>query len=54
MKEKEILQALQVLDEFLSETDEEFDYNITPIPTDNVQTSGNLVFKRFKSISPSR
>lgn len=43
MKEKEILQALQVLDEFLCETDEEFDYNITPIPTDNIQTSGNKV-----------
>ena len=33
MTEKEILQALQVLDDFLCENDEEnFDDNITPIP----------------------
>ena len=43
MKEKEILQALQVLDEFLCENDEEFDKNESQLPTDNAQTSGNKV-----------
>lgn len=53
MTEKEILQALQTIDDFLCENGEEFENNITPIPTTNAQTSGNLVFKRFKRISPS-
>lgn len=43
MTEKEKLQALQVLDSFLSDEDENFDDNITPIPTDDTQTSGNTV-----------
>lgn len=43
MKEKEILQALQVLDEFLCENDENFDKNDSQLPTDNVQTSRNAI-----------
>ena len=54
MTEKEKLQALQVLDSFLSDEDENFDKNDSQLPTDDTQTSGNMVFKRFKSISPSR
>lgn len=36
MTEKERLQALQVLDELLSEEDENFDENYSQLPTDNV------------------
>ena len=43
MTEKEILQALQVLDEFLSDEDENFDKNDSQLPTDNAQTSGNTI-----------
>lgn len=43
MKEKEILQALQAIDSFLCENDEDFDKNDSQLPTDNVQTSGNKV-----------
>lgn len=52
MNIKEKLQALQVLDSFLSDEDENFDKNDSQLPTYNAQTSGNLVFKRFKTLSP--
>lgn len=43
MNIKEKLQALQVLDSFLSDEDENFDKNDSQLPTDNVQTSRNAI-----------
>lgn len=43
MTEKEKLQALQVLDSFLCENDENFDKNDSQLPTDNAQTAGNAI-----------
>lgn len=43
MNIKEKLQALQVLDSFLSDEDENFDKNESQLPTDDTQTSGNKV-----------
>ena len=50
--EKERLQALQVIDNFLCE-DDEFDENNSQLPTNNIQMSGNGISRaqeRFKSI----
>lgn len=52
MNIEEKLKALQVLDSFLSDEDKNFDENDSQLPTDDTQTSGNLVFKRFKTLSP--
>ena len=41
MTKEEKLQALQVLDELLSEEDENFDENDSQLPTKNIQMSGN-------------
>ena len=43
MNIKEKLQALQVLDSFLSDEDENFDKNDSQLPTDDTQTSGKAI-----------
>ena len=53
MNIKEKLLVLQVIDNFLCEEDENFDEKDSQLPTDDTHTSGNLVFKRFKTLSPS-
>lgn len=43
MNEKEMLQALQVIDNFMSEDDENFDENDSQLPTNNIQMSGKVI-----------
>ena len=43
MTEKEKLQALEVLDELLSEDDENFNENDSQLPTNNIQMSGKYI-----------
>ena len=47
MTEKERLQALQVIDNFLSENDENFDKNNSTLPTNNIQMLWILHFQSF-------
>ena len=41
MTEEEKLKALEVLDNFLCEEDENFDEKDSQLPTNNIQMSGN-------------
>ena len=43
MNKEEKLHALQVLDELLSEDDNEFDENDSQLPTNNIQMSGKYI-----------
>ena len=40
MTEKEKMKALQAIDNFLCEEDDEFDENNSQLPTNNIQMSG--------------
>ena len=50
MTEKEKLQALEVLDEFMSEDGEEFDKKDSKVPTNNIQIAGICIYSASKRI----
>ena len=50
MNKEEKLKALEVLDELLSEEDENFDENDSQLPTKNIQMSGNGIYSAQERI----